>query len=147
MFQHEIHQCTCLLNVEHVITLSTRCFPHHWSVQIEACPLLSAHPSSHGHILSSTLILMKGRLCLPPLRVLLLCNHVCSMTLIRPNQSGTRDHDPLWAAALVSMSRGLFYGPFELRCFYDSHWWSAWDCAHIVIFLNCLMMYNFLQVL
>ncbi len=63
------------------------------------------------------------------------------------NQSGTRDHDLLWDAALVSMSRGLFYGPFELRCFYDSHWWSAWDCAHIVIFLNCLMMYNFLQVL
>ncbi len=92
MFQHEIHQCTCFLNVEHVIARSTRCFPHHWSVQIEACPLLSAHPSSHGHILSSTLILMKGRvcfrqiqklMCLPPLRVLLLCNHVCSMTLIR----------------------------------------------------------------
>lgn len=141
-----VFKCWACYPAVQLQTLATRCFPHHWSVRIEGTIHHQTDTSWAELWYFSSLMSLNWRMCfrqicLRPLRVFLLCNHVGLMTLIRPNQSGTRDellYDLLWDAALLSMSRVCcgavcFYGPFELRCFYNSHWWSAWDCAHIVM--------------
>lgn len=133
-------------------TLTTRCFPHHWSVRIEGCIIHHQTDTSWGELWYFSSLSLKWRvcfrqiqtlICLPPLLSVLTVQS-CRLNDINQakSESGvlmkhslwtlTRSAQMLrWCRCLVCVVEQRFVFMDSLNCSVFTI--SAWDCARIVM--------------